>query len=96
MTSTDNIRRLDDAMVERGQPIPINKAALYEEATARRGEVLDRLAVVRMAKQKNVAQIVNLEAANADLDDEQRELEMLADAMLSEIHAFDRIGQGRM
>lgn len=93
---TDNIRRLDDAMAERSQPIPINKAALYEQAMARRGEVLDRLAVVRIAKQKNIAQIVNLEAANADLDDEQRELEMLADAMLSEIHAFDRIGQGRV
>ena len=96
MTTTDNVRRLDDAMAERGQPIPISKAALYEEATARRSEVLDRLAVVRMAKQKNISQIVNLEAANADLDDEQRELEMLADAMLSEIHAFDRIGQGRV
>lgn len=93
---TDNIRRLDDAMAERGQPIPINKAALYEQAMARRSEVLDRLAVVRIARQKNIAQIVNLEAANADLDDEQRELEMLADAMLSEIHAFDRIGQGRV
>lgn len=96
MTSADNIRRLDDAMSDHGQPLPINKADLRAEAEARRSTVLDRLAVVRVNKTRNGEQIADLQDQNIALDAEAAELEMLADAMLSEIHAFDRIGQGRV
>ena len=95
MTTADNIRRLDDAAADRHQPLPIDKNALHKEAIARRETVLDRLAVVRVSKARNVEQIIAIEENSAALNAEQLELEQLADAMLSEIHAFDRIGQGR-
>jgi hypothetical protein len=74
MTTTDNVARLDDAMAERNQPAPINLADLRKEVQTRRDQVLDRLAVVRIA--------------NVDR-------EAMADAMLNEMHAFDRMMQGR-
>ena len=95
MTAADNVTRLDDAMTERHQPIPINKAALHAEVRKRRDDVLDRLAVVRVSKQKNEAQIAALQEDIAQLNEEAHELELLADAMLTEMHAFDRMMQGR-
>lgn len=95
MTAAANVSRLDDAMTERKQPLPINMADLKAEVEKRRDTVLDRLAVVRVNKQKNDQQVADLNDNSAALQAEASELEMMADAMLSEVHAFDRLMQGR-
>lgn len=93
---TDNIRRLDDAMAERGQPIPISKSEMRAKAEADRNIILDRLAVVRTCILKDDQQIADLQDHKAALLAEQAELEQIADAQLTTIHMFDRIGQGRV
>lgn len=95
MTTSDNVSRLDSAMAERNQPAPINLADLRREVEGRRGQVLDRLAVVRVAKAKNAEQRAALDDHDAALSSETVDLEAMADAMLNEMHAFDRMMQGR-
>lgn len=95
MTTADNVARLDDAMAARNQPAPISAAALRKEVEGRRDQVLDRLAVVRVAKAKNAEQRAALDDHDAALASETRDLEAMADAMLNEMHAFDRMIQGR-
>lgn len=95
MTVAENISRLDDAMAGRNQPAPINAADLRNEVQGRRDQVLDRLAVVRVAKAKNAEQRAALDDHDEALTSETRDLEAMADAMLNEMHAFDRMMQGR-
>ncbi len=96
MATTDNVRRLDDAMTDRGQPIPISLEDKRRQAEESRNEVLDRLAVVRLSKRKNAEQREALDHHDFILSEEEAQLEGVADAMLTTIHAFDRIGQGRV
>lgn len=95
MTTADNVARLDEAMAERNQPAPISMMELRKEVQGRRDQVLDRLAVVRVAKVKSAEQRAALDDHDAALDSETRDLEQMADAMLNEMHAFDRLMQGR-
>lgn len=94
MTTADNIRRLDDAMSERAQPLPISTADMRAKHEAERNTVLDRLAVVRAGTIKVDQQIADLEDHKEALLAEARQLERIADAQLTTIHEFDRIGQG--
>lgn len=96
MTTADNVRRLDDAMAERGQPIPISTAEMRQSHEDHRNAVLDRLAVVRTGILKDDQQIADLQDHKAALLAEAKQLEAIADAQLTTIHAFDRIGQGRV